>query len=570
MFRSFFFLTVLIMQVLSFAGKPPLKPEQVLLYAEDRNVRTIAFTAFQNLSSNTAFDYLSEAAPGNIARAIKNHTNIIVQPEHYLLTYHNADLFSRELFTNLPADQSNRAAWLQKTGQSNYCYSQTNKNGDQQIIELFFTQSRYKYISPFFETDSSLYRGSNMQLFLLPENMKAPWGFAVPTEKGSFILLSNQNSNRELLINSRLFRAAYMPISEICRKITDDFIVFGDYRVEKDNYISMRIYLYEQRDQSIRLLWNFTSPPLYIFENLSEVKYHILSGLQHIPLSGSLTFSSEPPDVYVYINNIFLGRTPLILPCYPAGDYSLRLWLENYELKKKLSPDAGSASELKKQNSEIRLTLSASQSYSNHFHMEKTAGKGEFLIKTVNTPADIHINSDLTAHAVTNVSGEMESGLHFLKISASNYITAWTLFPVRENERTDIAVRLKSSRVSLLARLLFNHRANAMLFFNAGLVLSGISVYYQYRASQYYDQYSAAVSQYYNSLPGSQVYAEYYDNYSRYNTGSTRLAAAGGIAFFTSGIFYFLFKKRSEIIISTEKKPGRGIMIKYRKNIREF
>jgi hypothetical protein len=121
------------------------------------------------------------------------------------------------------------------------------------------------------------------------------------------------------------------------------------------------------------------------------------TSLQIAQAQSSLTITSDPAGANVYLNNVFLGITPLSLEKQEAGEYILRLSLENYpDLQRKIVIEQG-------KNLSLRLPL------------QPSSGKPEIISKPSKKQEKVKTFSTTGHKSKARITGGLKVGLNSSK-----------------------------------------------------------------------------------------------------------------------------------------------------------
>jgi len=432
----------------------------------------------------------------------------------------------------------------------------TNRKKTYTSYTAYLYKSNINYISPAVSNFSSTVL-SNYH-YVMTNKLYAEY-------PGVYILEEHSNFIRKFKIDNRIYTGSNYFLERMLSEIKADYVIYGSFKTGHFNQIFLEVYLVNKRLNSVENIFRKNIRPAFLTEEIAVIPKIILAAIRRQQLVTNITFTSTPSGAYVYIDNNFIGNTPLTMEAYPEGVYDIRLWLPDGEMdltntlpvlhdtQAGVVTNSNLIVSRKKNRFNLEKIIFNSSLSGCDFKFKQITETGFYSLKITNKmKGDIYINSTLIKPQTNFVRGELKCGSYFLNISGSNIKTRRIELPVRQDKMTVVTTALydKSSR-SLTYQKIFNHKRNSIIWGGLGLtaaVIAGIS-YPRYDAfgSWYYPSLVSSITAFTFSagslllhfIPSSRRYKilDAIWNYKR----NTRIFGAGAVTFLTLSV-YNLFK----------------------------
>lgn len=263
-----------------------------------------------------------------------------------------------------------------------------------------------------------------------------------------------------------------------------DFAVFGQLNKAEGNFIQLRVFLIKTYKSTVELIYDKKIASHKMFEGVAVLPGVVLSAIQLLKGVANISFDSSLPDTYVYIEDQFVGKTPMTLFVYPEGKYSLSLWHPQGEIdiEKTLKKNRLVSNNflLKKRVIRKKTTYhhtinidSNLDNSTNYFYFKKKEDTGIINIVTdKGSNTVLHIDAKLSEEFDTNAQIELATGQHFLVLSNKNYELLKMLVPVKKDTITDVNVMLKPKKIiPEWKRPSLNYALNKQIFGAIGATL---------------------------------------------------------------------------------------------------
>ena len=119
-----------------------------------------------------------------------------------------------------------------------------------------------------------------------------------------------------------------------------DFAIIGSFKTTQKNALKLSILMINRGEQTITEIYNTIVKPEDLFQELIILPELILSKIQEKQVVSRLKFSSKPPGAFIYLDNVYQGRTPFTLNSYPHGLSSFKIWHPEGIIDTRSSPNS--------------------------------------------------------------------------------------------------------------------------------------------------------------------------------------------------------------------------------------
>ena len=354
-----------------------------------------------------------------------------------------------------------------------------------------------------------------------------------------------------------------------------DFAVYGQLRQAANSDIELKIFLIRTKDNSIELIYKKIMAPEKLFEEIAILPRLVLGSIQKRDVVNHIYFNSSLSDTFVYINNQFIGKTPLTIFSFPVGEYNFDLWHPDGDLDVKRSTKENKfvisnfslthSIELGDIVHRYKITIDSNlANSSNYFYFREKIDAGTLKVTTdKGSNTVLHVNSELKEQFNNTTQFALPTGEHFLILSNEHFETVQMLVPVKKDLITEVQVRLQPHReIPKWKKPLYNYDLNTKIFGGIGgtLFLATLINYLQYNDSilkretlRQSGQIDTPAYDYINEKQFNEVV-------SLYTVGT--LAAGSLLATLISRILHI---KSNVSKISWEGEPRKSFKIKFSK-----
>lgn len=242
--------------------------------------------------------------------------------------------------------------------------------------------------------------------------------------------------------------------------------------------VLVKIFLVRAQSRQIELVYEKVINPFNIYNELSSIPAIVLASIQNKPMARDISFADNLGDSYIYLNDAFVGKTPLTLKSFPTGDYTLKIWNKDAELDyRSLLENKNLMVEQDDFGDEKRIYLKISETKNNppiKFSLISNNSRGAMEVNVEGSESEtkLYLDSKLTTVFQNKASLNLPTGDYFLSLNNDpQYQVVRILVPVKPNAIAKIHVNFEELKpIPLWQRQLFDHDRNYKMFG----VLSGI------------------------------------------------------------------------------------------------
>jgi hypothetical protein len=461
-----------------------------------KNNITFHIYKFENVSQNADVDYLSQAIPEVIMSYLKPLENEsisasleafdIVIPE----SLSNLITASNSIFSNYTTNMATTITQYTKLIATNYLETQTTnsnlieasdpKSGKKKNVwNLTFVpntivqiQTNDVFSNTYITNEKKLTK--ELLLNLITQE------FPELTNSIAFMpfIVTNEKTNISTLTNTERF----------------SIYLSGEYKISQKNKgpndleikIHLKRFVTNEVETNLTIIAREDKTPDGLFRTLKTIRIFSLE-----KPNGDIIIATEPAEANIYLDGMFIGKSPLYYPAVTAGKHQVSFYKQGYHQL------AAEGIILENKTNFIRKKIS------------KLLDGGTIEVNSTPTNANVFIDSiflGATPLTVTNLTLEIE---HRLKIqdSSTNYFPYYHTFTLQD---TNQVYRLDTSLLEYEGTPQWNKKIYWWAAY-AGWGLTvfwiGVNIYSHYQASHYMDWYIAT----------GNTNTEYLTQYQYYN-----------------------------------------------------
>lgn len=337
-YKSVFFVLILFFISLLFYSCAEVVSEDLLSYYEEIEAEiilsfptelTVCVYSFSNTSTNSDLDYLEHSIPSLLASYLKPMENETGTVDFYEFEFEmSEDLVSllmatNEDYTNFVEEFSNYLVYVDGIA-TNYEYDIiTNSNYTATIYSTNGGTNTYEEVYDISSNATATNYSLTNYATLKNESL-------VTIITNDFPDLTNDLTTLPLGISNFYTNAFEVSnLSKLTYSIYGDFQVSGGVKGPAD--ITLNLYLLSYISEGMtNILTNTATCKEYEFD---DVLYDMLGPIRKEILNteaGGMQFESDPSGVAVYLDGVFIGKTPLYYPEVPEGEHYVLFLLDDY------------------------------------------------------------------------------------------------------------------------------------------------------------------------------------------------------------------------------------------------
>ena len=523
----FYFMAIfnlaLISHIFTMTGKlaPPI--EIIINTHKDKETRQLGFFEFINESEVEDISYLTIDIPKTIYTTIKKYTNITIKDqfipviesnfsfdkvaillkennqettntkiEKILITNQNLSGRFDKIVTNLSTNQSN----TKKISSELYlpldtAQARTNQNR----LENYFLSNQLAFVITN-ETPSNLIE---VVYHFHPYNKKIidtkNKDFSSNQLTNGLVLLQEKQSNQMVIFRSPTNKQRKLEVLNLILKHNQkkikglfyelsknkmDFAVIGSFKATSKNALKLSILIINRGEQTITEIYNTTVKPENLFQELIILPELILSKIQEKQIVSRLKFSSEPSGAFIYLDNVYQGRTPFTLNSYPQGISDFKIWHPDGIVDTSFSPNSNIL--LSKRYINDRLFNQNTNEvevirYFSHIKVNKNLNDKEIKFKInkrtnlipvnlkIKKPKEVEIYLNNKLVSITNKDTlYVKEGKQFISFKRTNYQTMYIALDPNAKDLLDITASLRPVRKKTkFEKVFFDFNRNSLI-----------------------------------------------------------------------------------------------------------
>ena len=490
-----------------FGGKP-IKIEEVRPYYTSSETAKIDIYIYTNISDNTNYNYITFAVADAIANQLEYNKTIRLQSEtNYTITpvdFEKAYDYKVFKFTNIT--YTSRQQGTNITIVTNYEYTTYTNWGD--------VRSNVKLITP--ETKGFVLQTNEM----------------IFDYNGTNVILKGTNDFiQKVDIGKNYYEYFGDDIKKYVFTRNSDIAIFGTIEYKRPN-INVVTYVAYIKDRKISS-YSMTVPEAKIDEQVPNYALEIANRISYLDKTGVIAIDVSPPDSFVYVDDIFVGKSgnTLYVPALTTNSHRFTIKKESYETIDTM---------LSFENPNENILL-------------------QFKLNELTNAARVQINIPGEEESSVVINGVKETptnvinryfgfGTYSIKITNTNYIDYYGTFTVNSTNSLNLTPNMKQFKEPTLADKIFkNYERNTKIFFGLTIASAIFSIGTYVYAGEILD---STMVNYYNQYQNVANRPEV--DLRTYNT-AMNIYIAGmvltGAFALTTGIYYMLWINESNFAV---------------------
>ena len=490
-----------------FGGKP-IKIEEVRPYYTSSETAKIDIYIYTNISDNTNYNYITFAVADAIANQLEYNKTIRLQSEtNYTITpvdFEKAYDYKVFKFTNIT--YTSRQQGTNITIVTNYEYTTYTNWGD--------VRSNVKLITP--ETKGFILQTNEM----------------IFDYNGTNVILKGTNDFiQKVDIGKNYYEYFGDDIKKYVFTRNSDIAIFGTIEYKRPN-INVVTYVAYIKDRKISS-YSMTVPEAKIDEQVPNYALEIANRISYLDKTGVIAIDVSPPDSFVYVDDIFVGKSgnTLYVPALTTNSHRFTIKKESYETIDTM---------LSFENPNENILL-------------------QFKLNELTNAARVQINIPGEEESSVVINGVRETptnvinryfgfGTYSIKITNTNYIDYYGTFTVNSTNSLNLTPNMKQFKEPTLADKIFkNYERNTKIFFGLTIASAIFSIGTYVYAGEILD---STMVNYYNQYQNVANRPEV--DLRTYNT-AMNIYIAGmvltGAFALTTGIYYMLWINESNFAV---------------------
>lgn len=489
----------------SFGGRP-INIEEVRPYYTAADKVRIDVYIYSNLGANTNYNYLTFTIADAIANQLDYNKTLKLQTETNLnltpMDFERAYDYKVFQFTNITYTAIER----------------TNENNEN-IVTNIVTNYEYTYYTNWGGVRSNVkYVGPESKHFFLNEDE------IIVEYNGSNVIVRNTNDFlQEVDIGSYYYEYFGEDIKKYVFTRDSDIAIFGTVEFDRPNIIIVTYvaYIKERKINSYKVELSEST----IDEQIPLYALDIANRISHLDKTGVVAINVEPPNSFIYIDNILMGISgdTLYIPALTTNSH-------RFTIKKDLYETIDTMLAFEKSGEDIELNFSLSE-MTNIARVQIEIPGGEESAVIIN---------GIKEEPMPYIDRNFGFGTYSIKITNSNYVDYYGLFTIESTNSLFLKPTMKQFKEpTLVDRIFKNYERNTKIFLGL-TIASGIFTVGSYIFANeildktmvnYYEQYGNS----YNRPPIDL--RNYNTAFNMYIAGMVITSAFA----LTTGVYYMLW-----------------------------
>lgn len=277
----------------------------------------------------------------------------------------------------------------------------------------------------------------------------------------------------------------------LASKLNCDYILTGNFEI-RDNELITKVFLFDDFEGKTIPFEHKTSV-IRAYQEMGPLGESIREKLQGKDTTTVAVSASGEEGALVYLDGIYLGKTPLIGKKFPIGKRSLFVFKEGFHpYKQEIQLEKGKPFQL-----DVNLSLKLSNSY---------------ITVSANVESDVYLGIQYLGKTPLNHIA-IPSGMNRLRISKEGYIDSFRAVDARDNEEVVVDIEMREGKTEVYYKnkqnVFLDHTYKDFATYSLyGSLLFYVSyVYLNYASRQ---AYSAARSQV--TLVNATAISSFYQN----------------------------------------------------------
>ncbi|TGL92402.1 PEGA domain-containing protein [Leptospira congkakensis] len=213
----------------------------------------------------------------------------------------------------------------------------------------------------------------------------------------------------------------------LASKLNCDYIISGSFEV-KDNELITKVFLYDDFDGKI-IPFDHKTSVIRAYQEMGPLGESIREKLQGKETIAVDISAGGEEGALVYLDGIYLGKTPMVGKKFPIGKRSLFVFKEGFHpYKQEIQLEKGKPFLL-----DVKLSLKLSNS---------------FITVNANTESDVYLGIQyLGKTPLSRIA--IPTGMNRLRISKEGYIDSFRAVDARDNEEVTVDVEMREGKTDI-------------------------------------------------------------------------------------------------------------------------
>ncbi len=490
-----------------FGGKP-IRIEEVRPYYTSTETAKIDIYIYTNIGDNTNYNYITFAVADAIANQLEYNKTIRLQSEtNYTITpidFERAYDYKVFQFTNIT--YTSRQEGTNITIVTNYEYTTYTNWGN--------VRSNVKLITP--ETKGFILQTNEM----------------IFDYNGTNVILKGTNDFiQKVDIGKNYYEYFGDDIKKYVFTRNSDIAIFGTVEYKRPN-INIVTYVAYIKDRKINS-YSMTVPEARIDEQVPNYALEIANRISYLDKTGIIAIDVSPPDSFVYVDDIFVGKSgnTLYVPALTTNSHRFTIKKQSYETIDTM---------LSFENPNENILL--------QFKLDELTNAARVQINIPGEEASSVVINGIKETPTNVINRYFGFGTYSLKITNKNYIDYYGTFTVNSTNSLNLTPNMKKFKEPTLADKIFkNYERNTKIFFGLTIASAIFSIGTYVYAGEILD---STMVKYYNQYQNAANRPEV--DLRNYNT-AMNIYIAGmvltGAFALTTGIYYMLWINESNFAV---------------------
>ncbi|PJZ44014.1 PEGA domain-containing protein [Leptospira brenneri] len=213
----------------------------------------------------------------------------------------------------------------------------------------------------------------------------------------------------------------------LASKLNCDYIITGSFEV-RDNELLTKVFLYDDFEGKIIPFEHKTSV-IRAYQEMGPLGESIREKLQGKETTSVAVSSASEEGALVYLDGIYLGKTPMVGKKFPIGKRSLFIFKEGfYPFKQEVQLEKGKSFQL-----DVNLSLKLSNS---------------FISVNSNVESDVYLGIQyLGKTPLSRIA--IPAGMNRLRVSKDGYIDSFRAVDAKDNEEVVVDVEMREGKTEV-------------------------------------------------------------------------------------------------------------------------
>lgn len=490
-----------------FGGKP-IRIEEVRPYYTSTETAKIDIYIYTNIGDNTNYNYITFAVADAIANQLEYNKTIRLQSEtNYTITpidFERAYDYKVFQFTNIT--YTSRQEGTNIAIVTNYEYTTYTNWGN--------VRSNVKLITP--ETKGFILQTNEM----------------IFDYNGTNVILKGTNDFiQKVDIGKNYYEYFGDDIKKYVFTRNSDIAIFGTVEYKRPN-INIVTYVAYIKDRKINS-YSMTVPEARIDEQVPNYALEIANRISYLDKTGIIAIDVSPPDSFVYVDDIFVGKSgdTLYVPALTTNNHRFTIKKESYETIDTM---------LSFENPNENILL--------QFKLDELTNAARVQINIPGEEASSVVINGVKETPTNVINRYFGFGTYSLKITNKNYIDYYGTFTVNSTNSLNLTPNMKKFKEPTLADKIFkNYERNTKIFFGLTIASAIFSIGTYVYAGEILDSTMVKYyNQYQNALNRPEVDLRNYN--TAMNIYIAGMVLTGAFAL-TTGIYYMLWINESNFAV---------------------